>query len=83
MPRTMASAEEIREIIQARIRSSQALDGACRYHLAPFLVALENPDSNGCNWSALPLPKDHLGCVAVIREIIEGVKAKYNLQRTH
>lgn len=77
MPRTLASASEIRRLIQARLYASDALDGACRECHANQVQA-RAPDASGCNWD-LHSYNGPAQCAEVVATIVAELQSTHNL----
>ncbi len=78
MTRTLASASEIRRLIQARLYASDAQGGACRECHANQ-VQKHAPDADGCNWS-LHSFNGPAGCADVVNGIVADLQKAYNLE---
>ncbi len=77
MGRVIASASEIRRLVQARIYASTELDGHCRDCHANQ-IEKRAPDASGCNWE-LHSFNGAATCADVIARIVADLKAQYNL----
>jgi hypothetical protein len=75
----LATAHEIQEEIQRRIRSSDALDGDCRDCGAPIPRRGEQ-NVYGTHWTVDVLPGITPGCQEVVESIVRAVMAEYELQ---
>lgn len=78
MPRTTASASEIRRLIQARLYASDAHGGACRECHANQ-VERKAPDADGCNW-ALHSFNGPAACADVVDAIVAELQKTHNLE---
>ena len=79
MAREVKTAEEIRDIMQAWLDSSDVLNGQCRGCGAPSPVRLPMADVSGCNWTATAFPKLIPGCAAVVQEVVARARRMYEL----
>lgn len=79
MAREVKTAEEIRDIMQAWLDSSDVLNGQCRGCGAPSPIRLPMVDVSGCNWTATAFPKLIPGCVAVVQEVLARARRMYEL----
>jgi hypothetical protein len=77
MGRTLASASEIRRLVQARIYASTEMDGKCRECHANQ-IERRAPDANGCNWD-LHSFNGPSTCAAVVTAIVADLQRQYNL----
>ena len=75
---TPATAAQIHEEIQRRIRNSNTLDGDCRDCGAPTPRRSE-PNAFGTHWTVDFLPGLTPGCESVVEEIVQRVMAEYEL----
>jgi hypothetical protein len=75
----LATANEIRDEIQRRIRSSDALDGDCRDCGAPTPRRSEQ-NVYGTHWTVDVLPRLTPGCQEVVESIVRAVMAEYELR---
>ena len=74
-----ATAAQIREEIQRRIRESDALDGDCRESRAPTPRWSEEPNVMGSHWTFDVLPGRIPGCEEVVGSIVLDVMGEYEL----
>jgi hypothetical protein len=78
MTRTLASASEIRRLIQARLYASDAHDGACRECHANQ-VQKKAPGADGCNWE-LHSYNGPAGCADTVAAIVAELQKTHNLE---
>jgi hypothetical protein len=76
---TLATADQIHEEIQRRIRNSDTRDGDCRDCGAPTPRRSER-NAFGTHWAVDALPGLTPGCEPVVEEIVRGVMAEYELR---
>jgi hypothetical protein len=76
---TPATAAQIHEEIQRRIRNSNTLDGDCRDCGAPTPRRSER-NAFGTHWTVDMLPGVTPGCQPVVEEIVRRVMAEYELR---
>lgn len=79
MFREVKTAEEIRDIMQAWLDSSDVLNGQCRGCGAPSPIRLATADVSGCNWTATTFPKLVPGCAAVVQEVLARARRRFEL----
>jgi hypothetical protein len=78
MSRTLASASEIRRLIQARLYAADALGGACRECHANQ-VHKRAPTPDGCNWE-LHSFNGPAQCADVVAAIVAELQQSHNLE---
>ncbi|HHJ17597.1 MAG TPA: hypothetical protein ENJ80_12950 [Gammaproteobacteria bacterium] len=77
MTKKLATTEELEQIINNMIRSSDELDGDCR-DARVGKVQLCETDEEGCNWYIGHSPHTP-GCEGLVSSVIQEVRQKYNL----
>jgi len=77
MKKELATAEELEQIINNRIQSSDELDGDCRDASIGAVQWCET-DEEGCNWYIGYSPHTP-GCEGLVSSVIREVRKKYNL----
>lgn len=80
MRRRLATAAQLRDIIELRIRSSKAMGGRCRLCGAPNPLPLLEPNEYGCNWTVMPPSNMIPGCQEFVDGIVSDVMREYNLR---
>lgn len=79
MKKIKATADEIRSVIQGRIKTSTELDGDCKDCRAPT-PRFTDPDTNyGCNWRVDVFPSVIPGCLDFVKAITREVMKEYEL----
>ena len=74
-----ATAEEIRAVIQQRIKKLDALDGKCRECEAPMPVAHPSGNPGGSHWTVVLVPDFTAECDQFIFTIVYAVMTEYEL----
>jgi hypothetical protein len=79
MAREVKTAEEIRDIMQGWLDSSDVLNGQCRGCAAPSPRRLPMADVSGCNWTAIAFPNLLTGCAEVVQEVLRRARRGFEL----
>lgn len=79
MSRTLVTQDELANIINSALKSSDLLDGDCRQcHVRGFYRLVE-PDGEGCNWE-LPSYSGPKECAGVVMAIVAPFRKQYNIK---
>jgi hypothetical protein len=78
MPKTVRTAEQIREELQNRIEKIAA-DAPGALHVRIPLPERHPPDASGRNWNIVPLNDPGADCVRYIQKAIENMRTEFVL----
>lgn len=77
MTKKIVTKEQLRRMIQERIRECDELDGDCKEVIVNS-VYWHEPDGSGSNWD-VGFVRNAAGCEAVVSGIVEQFKETYNI----
>ncbi len=78
MIKKVVSTDQLKDMIQERIKNSEELDGDCREVIVNS-VYWHEPDEAGSNWDVHSL-RNAAGCEDLINFIISEFKENYNVE---
>ncbi len=79
MSRKLVSQDELANIINFALKSSDLLGGDCQHSHVRGFYRLVEPDEEGCNWE-LPIYSGPRECADVVMAIVAPLRRQYNLK---